>query len=319
MTPPLEPAKLPAVHPLRALCAGLLLTGLADGAAAQAPASADMWRLSAATLAGPAALEDGATGAFWNPAAAWGGPRIRFGAQVLQTPDILGVTGVVVGGSYRRSETLAVHLVVGRTQVGDLVRTTTSPTSDLGSIPVYEQLAGVGAALRRGPFTGGALLRAHNARFDADRDNGVTLDLGLKFALPWASLAAATHFFPLDVGSRELTDYYAAVDVRPASPSMWGTPGRVFVRYGISTRRDSGVEHGGGVGLELDQRFRVDASLVAETGYGDRQGAHREVSWRPAVGVLLRVGRYAITAARSSGLNGIGASYRIGLDVDALR
>jgi hypothetical protein len=86
----------------------------------------------------------------------------------------------------------------------------------------------------------------------------------------------------------------------------------LFVRYGVSARRGSGVEHGGGVGLELDHRFRVDGAVVRETGY---TGA----SWRPTVGVHLRVGRYLITAARSSGLGGIGASYRIGLDVDALR
>lgn len=319
MTPPLVPAKLPAVQPLPALRGTLLLGGLAGTATAQAPASADLWRLSAATLAGPAALESGASGAFWNPAAAWGQSRIRIGAQVLQTPDVLGVTGLIAGASYRWSDAAAGQLLVGRTQVGDLVRTTTSPSSDLGSIPVYEQMVGVGAALRRGGLTGGALLRAHNARFDADRDHGVTLDLGLRIALPWASLAAATHFFPLDVESRDLTDYYAAAESQPASPSLWGTPGRLFLRYGVSVRRGSGVEHGGGLGLELDQRFRLDAAVVRETGYVDRATGQRETSWRPAVGVQLRVGRYAITAARSSGLDGIGASYRIGLDVDALR
>ncbi len=312
MTPLLGLAKLPPVHRLRALRETLVLFGLAGTATAQAPASADMWRLSAATLPGPAALEGGASGAFWNPAAAWGASRIRVGAQLLQTPDVLGVTGLVAGATFRWTDAAAGQLLVGRTQVGDLVRTTTSPTSELGSIPVYEQMVGVGAALRRGVLTGGALLRAHNARFDADRDNGVTLDLGFKIALPRLSLAAATHFFPLDVASRDLTDYYAAAEAQPASPSVWGTPGRLFLRYGVSARRDSGVEHGGGVGLELDQRFRLDAAVVRESGYAD-------ASWRPAVGVQLRLGRYAITAARSSGLGGIGASYRIGLDVDALR
>jgi len=312
LTPSWEPAKLPAVHPLRILRDTLLLTGLAGAAAAQAPASADIWRLSAATLAGPAALEAGASGAFWNPAAAWASPRVRFGAQLLQTPDILGVTGLVVGATYRWSDALAGQLIVGRTQVGDLVRTTTSPTSDLGTVPVYEQMVGVGAALRRGAITGGALLRAHNARFDADRDNGVTLDLGLRIALSRLSLAAATHFFPLDLGTREVTDYYAGVEAEPASPSVWGTPGRLFLRYGVSARRDSGTEHGGGAGLALDERFRLDVAVVRETGY---VGA----SWRPTVGIQLQVGRYTIAAARSSGLGGVGASYRIGLDVDALR
>lgn len=295
-----------------ALCATLLVAGLAGRATAQAPASADMWRLSAATLPGPAALEGGASGAFWNPAAAWGTSRIRVGAQILQTPDVLGVTGLVAGATYRWTEAASAQLLVGRTQVTDLVRTTTSPTSELGSIPVYEQMVGVGAAVRRGVLTGGALLRAHNARFDAERDNGVTLDVGFTLALPWGSLAGATHFFPLDVGSRDVTDFYAAVEALPASPSLWGTPGRLFLRYGVSARRDTRLEHGGGAGLELGERFRLDAAVVRESGYAD-------ASWRPAVGVQLRLGRYAISAARSSGLGGIGASYRIGLDVDALR
>lgn len=312
MTPPSGLAKLPVVHPFAGLRSALILSGLAGTAAAQAPASADIWRLSAATLPGPAALEGGASGAFWNPAAAWSQSRFRVGAQVLQTPDVLGVTGLVGGATYRVSPELAAQLLVARTDVGDLVRTTTSPTSDLGNIPVYEQLVGVGAALKRGVATGGALLRAHNARFDTERDNGVTLDVGVQVALPRFSLAAATHFFPLDVSSRDVTDFYAAAEGQPASPSVWGTPGRLFLRYGVSVRRGGGTEHGLGAGLELDQRFRLDATVVHETGYAD-------ASWRPAMGVQLRVGRYAIAAARSSGLGGIGASYRIGLDVDVLR
>lgn len=319
MTPLLELAKLSAVHPFSALRSTLVLSVLAGRATAQAPASADMWRLSAATLARPAALEGGASGAFWNAAAAWDRSRVRVGAQVLQTPDLLGVTGLVAGASYRWSDGLAAQLLVARTDVGGLVRTTTSPTSDLGSIPVYEQLVGLGAAFRRGAVTGGALLRGHNARFDSDRDNGVTLDLGLKVAVSRLSLAAATHFFPLDISSRDLTDFYAAAEGQPASPSVWGTPGRLFLRYGVSLRRGSGVEHGWGAGLELDERFRLDAAVVRETGYVVGETGYADASWRPTVGVQLRVGRYAIAAARSSGLGGIGASYRIGLDVDVLR
>jgi len=313
------PAKLATVQRLRALSGALLWSSLAGTVSAQAPASADMWRLSAATLPGPAALESGANGAFWNPAAAWGTSRLRAGVEVLQTPDVLGVTGLVAGASYRWAEAVAGQVLVGRIQVADLVRTTTSPTSDLGAIPVYEQMLGVGAAVRRGPFAGGALLRGHDSRLDARRDHGVTLDLGFRLALPRLSLAAATHFFPLDIGSRDFTDYYAAAEAHPASPRVWGTPGRLLLRYGVSVRRGSGVEHGWSAGLELDQRFRLDGAVVREVGYADGGAKRLEASWRPAIGVQLRVGRYAIAAARSSGLGGLGASYRIGLDVDVLR
>ncbi len=310
-------AKLPAVKPFAAWKGAVLLGTLAAAARAQAPASADLWRLSAASLAGPAALETGPTGAFWNPAAAWGDPQVRAGVQVLETPDALSVSGLLAGLSYRLSPALAAQVLLGRTDVGDLVRTTTSPTSDLGAIPVYEQLIGLGVALRRGGASAGALLRAHNARFDAARDNGLTLDLGVRARLGRCSIAAATHFFPLDITSRNVTDFYAGGECQPVSPRVWGTPGRVFVRYGVSARRGGPVEqgmveHAFGSGLELNQHFRLDAAMVREQGYA-------EVDWRPVLAVQLRVGRYAIAAARSSGLGGLGASYRIGLDVDVLR
>ncbi len=289
-----------------------MLSALAGAVRAQAPASADLWRLTAASLSGPAALETGPTGAFWNPAAAWGSSRVRVGAQVLETPDVLGVGGLLGGVSYRLTSDVAAQLLVARTDVGDLVRTTTSPTSDLGDIPVYEQLVGIGVALRRGVATGGALLRAHNARFDAEHDNGLTLDLGLRATLGRCSAAAATHFFPLDVTSRDVTDFYAGGECQPVSPRVWGTPSRVFVRYGVSARRGGTVEHAFGTGLELEQRFRLDGALVREEEYA-------EADWRPILAVWFTVGRYAISAARSSGLGGLGASYRIGLDVDVLR
>jgi hypothetical protein len=312
------------VHRLAPGIGALLLLPLA--LAAQAPASADLWRLSAASLTSPAALEAGATAAFWNPAAAWNGARAAAGAQVLETPDVLGVGGLIIGLGYRLSPGLAAQMLVARTSVNDLVRTTTSPNSDPGDIPVYEQLVGVGLALRRGAATGGAMLRFHNARFDTERDNGLTLDLGARATLWRCSVAAATHFFPVDISSRDLTDFYAGGECQPLSPGIWGARGRVFLRYGVSARRGcaecgvgsggstrgTALEHLAGVGLELDQRFRVDAAVAREVGYA-------EADWRPVLGVWFTVGRYAVSAARASGLGGLGATYRIGLDVDVLR
>lgn len=321
MTPLSGPAKLPAVNPPVSWTATFLLSVLPFAVRAQAPASADLWRLSAASLTGPAALEAGPTAAFWNPAAAWNGARAAAGAQVVETPDVLGVGALIVGAGYRVRPGLAVQLLVARTGVSDLIRTTTSPNSDPGDIPVYEQLVGVGLALRRGPATGGAMLRFHNARFDTERDNGLTLDVGARATLGRCSLAGASHFFPLDVASRDVTDYYLGGECQPISPPMWGAQGRVFLRYGVSARRGAGtsgsvrnttVEHTVGAGLELDQHFRLDAAVAREEGYA-------EADWRPVIGVWFNVGRYALWAARASGLGGLGATYRIGLDVDVLR
>ncbi len=312
---------------MRRLClASLACSSLAlrpFPAAAQAPASADLWRLATAALAGPAALETGPGGAFWNPAAAWDGARLRAGAQILQTPDILGVGAYVVGASYRLSSAVA-QVLVGRTEVGDLVRTTTSPASDPGGIPVYEQLAGVGAAARRGPLSAGVLLRAHEARFDTERSRGLTLDAGFRAQWPGLVIAAATHFFPLDLTGRDVTDFYAGGAYRPLQLRVAGTPAELLVRYGLSLRgppatskvaapgRGVLAEHTLGAGLVLDRHFRLDGAVAREVGF-------LEASWRPSVGIGLTLGRYQIAVSRSSGLSGIGASYRIGLDVDVVR
>jgi hypothetical protein len=76
--------------------------------------------------------------------------------------------------------------------------------------------------------------------------------------------------------------------------------------------RSTALEHTAGVGLELDQHFRVDVAVAREVGYA-------EADWRPVLGVWFNVGRYVVSAARASGLGGLGATYRIGLDVDVLR
>jgi hypothetical protein len=271
-----------------------------------------MWRLSTVSLTGPAALETGAAAAFWNPAATASAYRLQAGAQVLQTPDEVGVSGLLGGVTYRASGSVSAGLILGRIDARDLVRTSTSPTSDLGAIPYYEELIGISAALRAGPLSLGAITRGHTARVDRERDNGVTVDAGMRLALRRLTLAGATHFFPLNLTSRERTDYYGGAAYWLASPTIWGTRGRLIVRYGLSGRQQSGVEHGGGAGLELAERFRFDLSLVREQGY-------TEAAWRPTVGVQFQVGRYSIAAARASGVGGLGASYRIGLDVDVLR
>ena len=282
---------------------------LAVPLSAQAPQSADLWRLSAASLSRPAALEAGATAAFWNPAAAGSDVPLRAGIQVLETPEVLSISGLLAGVNYQLSPTLATQLLVGRMGASNLIRTTTSPASEPGGIPYFEEVLGLGAAVHHGGLSAGAVLAGHDARVDADRSTGLTLDAGVRLSLPRLVLAAATHFFPLNGTDRRVTDYYAGAECHLATLRLWGAPGRILLRYGLSTGERTGPEHGGGVGLALADRFRLDANLVRENGYAD-------AAWRPTVGVHFRAGRYSIAAARATGLNGIGASYRVGLDVD---
>lgn len=220
---------------------------------AQAPASADLWRLAATSLPGPAALETGTTGAFWNPSAAADRERgLTVGLQMIETPDIIGVSGLLAAVTYALGSSTGVLVMVGRTDVSDLVRTTTSATSEQGEIPVYEQHAAVGGVIRIGSLRVGALARAHDARFDADRNNGITADLGVRWTpIAPLTLAAATHFFPVNLTSRETTDYYAGVEYLIRSLRILDTPSWVLARYGVSHREGNGFEQGLGLGLAL--------------------------------------------------------------------
>lgn len=295
------------------LCALLALAPAAP-LLGQAPPSADLWRVAAASLTGPAALEQGPTSLFWNPAAEPNGSRLALGGELIQTSDILGLSGVLVGARHAVRPWLHVGIVLARMEVRDLVRTTTSPSTELGSIPVYEQLAGVGVGAGTGPLQVAALLRVHDAKFDALDESGVTLDVGVRLHLAARlRLAAATHFLPADLSAQSTTDYYmgAEYDVLTQA-SLAGAPLRAIARYGVAYRPSGALEHALGAGAVLGDRVGVDAVLVSESAFGRR-------TWRPTLGVSLRVGRYAVGVARSTGLNDVGATYRIGLDVELLR
>lgn len=280
---------------------------------AQAPAAAGLWRVATATLARPAALEDGPTGSFWNPAADPHG-RLTGGAQVIQTSDILGLTGVLVGATYRVSRFGHLGVLLGRMDVRDLVRTTTSPSSEPGGIAVFEQLAGVTLRVNGGPIAAGAALRVHDAQFDADAEGGATIDLGVRGSpLPNLTLAAATHLLAAGFGSATTTDYFAGAQyvlVQRARANGRDTQG--IARYGVTVHQSGDIDHELGLGLALDNSFRVDVGLAGEAAFGRR-------SWRPALALSLRVGRYTLGVARGQGLNDIGATYRVLLDVEVAR
>jgi len=280
---------------------------------AQAPEWADLWRVTAATLATPAALERGATGSFWNPAAITEVQGLAGGLEVMQTPDVVSLSGVlgVLSGRVSRFASVGVH--AGRMSVTDLVRTSTSPTSELGEIPVYSQLLGISLGARFEPVGFGATLRVHDAQFDTRSDAGVTLDFGLLLRPTGRiTIAAASRFVPADFSREPTTDYYAAAEYQLRTASLWGAEALVIGRYGFAYRPDGGVEHGVSAGLALERRFQVDMGWTREIGYGLTE-------WRPVLAVSLQVGRYLIALARGNGLNGLGASYRIGLNAGILQ
>jgi len=212
------------------------------------------------------------------------------------------------------AQPLTPHLTVGATfgrlQVGDLVRTSTSPSADVGDIPVYEQTGGVVLGVRVGSAAIGALVRGHDAHFDVFRESGLTGDLGVRYQpFPWLTLAGASRFQPPDFEADDATRYSAGVAVNPVRRQLWGAPASLLIRYGLTARKNGSAEHILGTGFEFDERLRIDASGARETGPA---GA----DWRLVVALSIRTGRYDILAARGSGLRGIGANYRVGLEVN---
>lgn len=293
---------------VRALAPAFLgVLACAGVAAGQAPELGGLWRVATTTLSGPPALERGPTGTFWNPAAAADRHGLAAAVEVLQTPDVVSLSGILVGVSQRLASRVAVGAVAGRVSVEDLVRTTTSPTSEAGEIPAYEQLVGAAVAGLLGPLALGAILRVHDSQFAALAGSGVTVDLGFRVT-PWSRLtvAGASRFAPPGFGSDPAADYAAGAEYGVTTASVWGAPAVVTGRYGVTYRDGVGVDHLIGAGVALERRLRVDLGVTREGGYGS--GA-----WRSALSVAFQVGRYVIAIARGSGLNGVGASFRLSL------
>ena len=291
--------------------AGLLLTPLA--AHGQVPGWADLWRVAASTVAGPLALERGPTGMLWNPASVRDLRGLAVGVDVLQTPDVLGIGGVVAAVTQGVGSRVGIGAMVGRLAVQDLVRTTTSPTSRAGTIHVYTQFAALVTGAALGPAHVGVVVRAHDSRFDTAQEGGITADVGIRISpMPALTLAAATHFAEPPFRRGAGTAYFGAAELAITTTTIWGSHFLVIGQYGIAHEERAGLEHRFTAGLALDDRLRVDWGWAREQGYGD-------ASWRSTIALWFRTGRYRIAVARSDGLNGLGASFRLGLNAELFR
>jgi hypothetical protein len=279
---------------------------------AQAPDLALLWRVSGTVLTTPAPLQQGPIGVFWNPAAVHGAPGLALGLEVMHTPDVVSMSSLLGGVTYQLGRYLAFGLSAGRVSVGDLVRTSTSPASEEGSIPVYAQFVGAVAGTGVGPLTVGAELRLHDVRLDTEDDQGVTVDLGFQlYPVAGLTLAAASQFATLDLAGGATAAYSAAAEYRVRAGRALGGRAAVLGRYGVEIRANGDIEHLVSAGLGLGERLLVDVAVLRADGYGT-------AAWQPVVGVEFRAGRYRVGVARGSGMNGVGATYRIGLNAGVL-
>ena len=277
----------------------------------QAPESSQLWRVAATSLAVPPALQTGPLAMAWNPAAGQQLGSLSGGLQIVHTSNVLGLSGFLGGITTSLGRRAGIGLSLGRLDVRDLVRTTTSPSTVGGSIPVYTQYAGLGGQLHLGSFDLGTMLRVNNEQFDVIRETGVTLDLGVSWTpIPRLTIAAATHFLPIDLSKQVTTDYYAGVEYLALRSLSIGSIGaNLLARYGLNYRSYDALEHTIGAGILLSSVFGVNAAVTRESAYGSHE-------WRPIVSLFLKVGRYEVELASSSGLNDVGATYRIGLSID---
>lgn len=291
------------------LIPALVLTALAE-ARAQAPVTG-LWGVPVSTSAHSPALEYGPIGRFWNPASSGPG-RLSGELQVFESPDILGLSGFI-GGLDLEVGAARVGFVVGRMEMDDLVRTTTSPIAVSGDIPVFDQHVAVAVSLGTEAFRWGAAFRAHDTRFDADAEDGFTADFGFRLR-PHRRvlLAAATHFLPLDLSSQPNTEYYGGLEVELVEAPVWGIPSVLTGRLGTAYRNLIGYRHHFGLGIAFARAFAVDGGYV-------REGFFNQVEWRPILAVSLHAGRYLVSISRGAGLNGIGATFRLGLEVEAIK
>jgi hypothetical protein len=247
----------------------------------------------------------------WNPAQTQDSARLQLALEAIQTPAAVDATGLIAAMRIPAGSIGQLGLIYGRVGLSDITQTVDSPDPTGTSVPVYTFALGATWSRLIGPTSVGATLAFHESRLDLARADRWTLDVGASQPLLGDRLrvAAATHFFSSLRTNDPAQDIYAGIEGR-----IWRGPvssNRVVVRgrYGIAFGHGFGADHQLGVGAEVAKTVALDLMLSREGGYSD--GAH----WRPVAGLWLLIGKYRVTLARDAGVNDLGSSYRVGVDM----
>src|SRR5256886_4407978 len=89
---------------------------------AQQPAGAELWRLAGVTVAVPTALARDGAAAFWNPAQEGDGARTLASVEAIQTPEIVGASGLLTSLRVQVRGVGRVGLLYGRMELGEIGR-----------------------------------------------------------------------------------------------------------------------------------------------------------------------------------------------------
>ena len=272
----------------------------------QGSAGAELWRLAAVTVPLPPALATGAAAAYWNPAQEDGAAQM--GADLVQTPQAIGATGLVAALRVPAGRFGTIGLLYARIGLGGLIHTTDSPDPDGASIPFYTQRAAVTWGRGFGHLTLGAAVSFQDTKLDGTTTDRWSLDIGItQHVGDRIRLAAATRGLRR-VGSDPAQDVSAGIEYRLWRGTLWrSTPGAILARYGVGAGRSGGLDHQLGLGLDVGSPISLDLLLAREASFG-------RAAWRGAAGVRFAVGRYRMSFARDGGISDLGSSYRVGLE-----
>jgi hypothetical protein len=273
-------------------------------------AGAALWRVAGQTLAVPPALAQGTTGALWNPAQQTS-TRFAAGLEAVQGATAVGATGLVAAARARLGRLGAVSVLFGRMQIGDLVRTSTSPIPDPGTIAYHTQVVGVAWARAVGRATVGVTGARHTTNLDDRRQGRWTVDAGASIPIgARVRVAGATHFFSRLDTADPAQDVFLGVEVRAWQGVPWdGAPPTLVVgRWGTALAHGFTADQHVGVGVALGRVATVDLLASYEGGYAAG-------GWQPVAAVGVAVAGYRVTVAANPGAAGLGPAFRVSLDV----
>lgn len=293
-----------------AACAALPILG-PEGAQAQAALTSDLWRVAAGTLAEPAALASDGAAALWTPAVILPAPTVslRVGIEAIHTPSEVGVNGGIAAVAMRAPLVGTLNFLYGRIGLSDLVRTETSPEAVGGSIPAYAQVVSAGVARTVAPgLVAGAAARLLSGRLGDRAKTQWGVDLGFRYAgIRGVLLGATTRFFDPTLGEAEgASSYDFGAELRSEEFPIWGTTGWLRFRYGASLAHGEEPQQLFSAGMALGGTLEMDLAMVHEEA-GD------DAVWRARADLTVTAGRFRVQGARDAGVNGFGATYRIGL------
>jgi hypothetical protein len=289
---------------------GPLLLVLAIGfppiAASQQSAGSELWRLAAVTVPLPFSLATGAAAAFWTPVQE--DDHGQLGLDLLQTPAVVGATGLIGAVRVPVRHFGAIGLVYARMGLGDLVRTTDSPDPVGEAIPFYTQSGGFTWSNTYGRTGVGASVTYHDTRFDGARAERWSLDFGVMQAIGDRARIALSTRGLTRLANDPAQDVDVGAEYRLWRGFLWGTTsGRLVGRYGIGFGHPGGIDHELGAGLDIGAPVTLDVLLTREASYGN-------AAWRGTAGLRVSVGRYRVSFARDGGVSDLGSTFRVGLE-----